>query len=208
MVFSSEGTNDKDDAVAAIWWRSQPIAGTAGETYLRGRGYTGPIPSSVLRFGYGKHPSGDSYHPMLIAAVMIEGRMDRGVALHRTFLKPDGSGKAELEPNKMTLGPCKGGAVPLAPVGPVIAISEGIESGLSYMQLTGIPTWAGLSAPGIRNAILPAEVQEVIIAVDPDPVGLIAAHVAARRWLSEGRLVRIARPPVGLDFNDVLRAAS
>jgi hypothetical protein len=158
----------------------------------------------VLRFGYGKHPSRDGYHPMLIAAVLIEGRLDQCVALHRTFLKPDGSGKADLEPAKMTLGPCKGGAVPLAPAAPVIAVSEGIESGLSYMALTGTPTWAALSTAGIRNLQLQAEVREVVIAADPDIPGIRAAHDAAARWLAEGRKVRIAKPPVGFDFNDLL----
>jgi putative DNA primase/helicase len=199
---SSGGTDAKQDAIAALWRRSQPIGGTVAETYLRARGYTGPIPPSVLRFAYGKHPSGDGYHPMLVAAVVLEGLLDQCVALHRTFLKPDGSGKAELEPAKMTLGPCKGGAVPLAPVGPAIAVSEGIETGLSYMQLTGIPTWAALSVPGIKNLILPAEIQQVTIACDPDIQGVRAAHDAAARWLAEGRKVRIARPPVGFDFND------
>ena len=33
---------------------------------------------------------------------------------------------------------------------------------------------------------------------------LAAALDAARRWVREGRTVRIARPPTGMDFNDVL----
>jgi putative DNA primase/helicase len=203
ITSSSEGTDNKDNAVAALWRRSKPIGGTVAEAYLRARGYTGPLPS-VLRLAYGKHPSGDGYHPMLVAAVVLEGRLDQGVALHRTFLRPDGSGKAELEPNKMTLGPCKGGAVPLAPASPVIAVSEGIESGLSYMELAGIPTWAALSTSGIRNLILPPEVREVTIACDPDIPGIRAAYDAAEHWIAEGRRVRIARPPVGFDFNDIL----
>ena len=45
----SGGTDAKDEAVAAIWRRSQPIGGTVAEAYLRARGYTGQIPPSVLR---------------------------------------------------------------------------------------------------------------------------------------------------------------
>jgi hypothetical protein len=33
-----------------------------------------------------------------------------------------------------------------------------------------------------------------------------AAKDAARRWVREGRRVRIARPPTGTDFNDMLMA--
>jgi putative DNA primase/helicase len=201
---------DTDQAILAIWRRSRPIAGTVAEIYLRFRGYTGPLLALalVLRFAMCQHPSDKQFHPALVAAVVIEGRTDQCVAIHRTFLRPDGRGKADLDPDKMTLGPCKGGAVPLAPAGPVLGVAEGIETALSFMQATGIPTWAALSAGGIRNLILPAEVSEVVIAADPDVVGIRAAHDAARRWLAEGRLVRIARPPVGSDFNDLLRTAS
>ena len=39
---------------------------------------------------------------------------------------------------------------------------------------------------------------------DGDEAGESAAHDGAQRWTYEGRRVRIARPPQGLDFNDVL----
>ena len=124
---------------------------------------------------------------MMVAVVVRE---DRIVAIHRTFLRADGAGKADLDPDKMTLGPCKGGAVPLAPPGPILAVAEGIETGLSYQQTTDIPTWAALSAGGIRNLVLPDIVEEVVVAADPDPVGMMAARAAAGRWLAQGRRVR------------------
>ena len=75
------------------------------------------------------------------------------------------------------------------------------------MEATGTPTWAALSARGIRSLILPDHIVEVIIAADPDPVGIMAARAAAKSWLGEGRQVSIARPPLGLDFNDLAREA-
>jgi putative DNA primase/helicase len=45
---------------------------------------------------------------------------------------------------------------------------------------------------------------EVIVLADGDDPGEAAARDAALRWSYEGRHVRIARPPQGLDFNDVL----
>ena len=140
----------------------------------------------------------------MVAAVMLDGRI---VGVHRTFLRTDGRGKADLAPDKMTVGRCKGAAVPLAPAESMLAVAEGIESALSILA-AGLPTWAALSAGGIRNLILPAAVRQVTIAADPDPVGLIAARAAARRWQAEGRSVAIARPPLGHDFNDLLRAES
>jgi putative DNA primase/helicase len=89
----------------------------------------------------------------------------------------------------------------------ILAVAEGIEMGLSYQQATGIPTWAALSAGGIRNLVLPDLVEEVTVAADPDPVGVMAALAAAGRWLAQGRRVSIARPPLGFDFNDLARAA-
>jgi hypothetical protein len=202
---STANRRDSQAAALAIWRRSRPAQGTVVETYLRlARGYAGPIPAA-LRFAFGKHPSDlRRWHPMMVAAVLLDGRI---VAVHRTFLRADGRDKAALDPDKMTLGRCKGAAVPLAPAGPALAITEGIETGLS-VQAAGLATWAALSAAGIRNLILPEFVREVTIAADPDPAGLINARVAMRRWLAEGRSVTIARPPLGSDFNDLLRAAS
>jgi hypothetical protein len=53
------------------------------------------------------------------------------VAAHRTWLLPDGSGKADLLEPKWSLGPVGGGAVRLAPAGPVLAVAEGIETALT-----------------------------------------------------------------------------
>ena len=39
---------------------------------------------------------------------------------------------------------------------------------------------------------------------DGDDAGEAAALGAAMRWKREGRRVRIARPPQGFDFNDLL----
>jgi putative DNA primase/helicase len=59
----------------------------------------------------------------------------------------------------------------------------------------------------MRSLILPAVVKDVIVLADGDDAGEKAAVEAATRWRREGRRVRIARPPRGLDFNDVLRIA-
>ena len=69
---------------------------------------------------------------------------------------------------------------------------------------SGLPTWATLSTSGLRAVILPPEVETVIIAADADEAGEVAAQAAARRFIAEGRKVKIARPPKGMDFNDLL----
>ena len=187
-----------------MWQRSQAAEGTVVETYLRVRGYRGPIPAT-LRYVTGKHPSDGEMHPVMVAAVLRVGAPAQIPGIHRTFLLADGSGKAAFEPNKMSLGNIRGGAVHLAAPAPKMAVSEGIETGLSFMQATGIPTWAALSAGGLQALLLPPEVREVLIAADRDLVGLNAAQIAAARWHHEKRVVRIVNPPEGYDFNDLGR---
>jgi putative DNA primase/helicase len=191
------------EAALAIWHRSQPAAGTVVETYLRARGYLGPMPIS-LHYVIGKHPADESFHPVMLAAAVLSGNPNI-VGVHRTFLREDGSGKAPLNPEKMSLGDLRGASVPLmhTTVGSKVAVSEGIETGLSVLQATGIPTMAAFSAAGMQALVLPAGVKEVFIAADADNVGMNAAHAAARRWHAEGRKVRIVKPPEGLDFNDL-----
>jgi putative DNA primase/helicase len=144
----------------------------------------------------------------MLAAAVVSGNPNI-LGVHRTFLLEDGSRKTSLRPQKMSLGEVRGASVPLAhaSLGPRVAVSEGIETGLSVLQATGIPTLAALSAAGMQTLVLPAGVQEVFIAADLDSVGMNAAEAAARRWHAEGRIVRIAKPPAGLDFNDLARSA-
>lgn len=196
------------EAAQAMWHRSQPAHGTIVQTYLHARGYLGPIPTA-LRYVTGKHPSDGQFHPLMLAGVVLIRDPPRFAGVHRTFLRQDGLGKAMLDPDKMTLGDIRGACVPLgnAPLASKVAVSEGIETGLSVQQATDIPTLAALSAGGIKALVLPAGVQEVFIAADPDDVGMKAAEAAARRWHAEGRIVRIVKPPEGSDFNDLARGA-
>ena len=108
----------------------------------------------------------------------------------------------------MMLGPCRGGVVRLAEPGAVLMVGEGIETCLSAMQATGHPAWAALSTSGLRSLDLPRDVRDVIVLADGDEPGEAAARDCARRWKREGRRVRIARPPPGMDFNDLSGRAS
>ena len=117
------------------------------------------------------------------------------LAIHRTFLARDGGGKAPVDPAKMMLGPCRGGAVRLAQPDALLMVGEGIETCLAAMQATGNPAWAALSTSGLRALDLPRDVRDVIVLADGDEPGEAAAQDCARRWKREGRRVRIARPP-------------
>lgn len=188
-------------AVALSIWQSTIAAeGTPVEAYLASRGLTSSLPPS-LRFHRGlKHPSGGIWPCMV--ALAIQGADNTPLAIHRTFLSHEGGGKAPVEPAKMTLGACRGRAVRLR--APVLMIGEGIETCLAAMQATGHPAWAALSTSGLRALDLPGCVRDVIVLADGDDPGEAASRDSALRWMQQGRRVRIARPPRGLDFNDVL----
>jgi len=185
-----------------------PAAGTPTGIYLAHRvpGLSA-IPPTIRHHPHLRHGPSGTTHPAMVAAVTVwPDRQPR--AIHRTFLRPDGLGKADVTPPKMTLGPCAGGAVRLAPHGPKLLVAEGIETTLSAMLASGLPGWAALSTGGLRSLTLPPDAAEIIIAADHDPPGIAAAEDAARRWTAEGRRVRIAIPDrPGADWNDTLRSA-
>jgi hypothetical protein len=193
---------ERSKAAIAIWNAGRPAEGTLVQTYLGTRGIRIPLPPA-LHFHAGlKHPSGTIW-PGMVALVTC-GADGAPLAVHRTFLSRHGLSKAPVEPAKMMLGRCRGGAVRLGPIGDRVMIAEGIETALSAMQATGQTAWAALSTSGLRTLDLPASVRDVVVLADGDDAGEAAAQNAAWRWKRDGRGVRIARPPRGLDFNDVL----
>jgi hypothetical protein len=210
---SDQSSNRDDDKVRTanalqLWCAGRTAGETLVQVYLRSRGIRIGIPASI-KFHAGLNHRTGGIRPAMIALV-TRGRDNRPIGIHRTYLARDGHGKAPIEPNKMMLGPCRGGAVRLAKTGDPLMIGEGIETCLAAMQATGHGAWAALSTSGLRALDLPPAVQDVIVLADGDPPGEAAALAAAARWRHEGRRVRIARPPEGADFNDVLldRSAS
>jgi putative DNA primase/helicase len=186
------------EAALAIWQSAMPADGTLVETYFISRGIHLP-PPDALRFHAGlKHPSGGIWPAMV--ALVTRGVDDTPLAIHRTFL----ARRAPVDPPKMMLGPCRGGAVRLAAPGDVLMVGEGIETCLASVQATGHPAWAALSTSGLRTLDLPGDVRDVIVLADGDDPGEAAARDCAWRWKRQGRRVRIARPPQGMDFNDLL----
>jgi DNA primase len=141
---------------ARTLWRTPPtgpMSGTLGENYFRiARAITlDPLPPS-LRFhpelpyyieGEDGEPVETGRYPAILAAVQAPDRSI--VAVHRTYLRPDGLDKAPVEKPKKLLGSMYagseyvGGAVRLAAAGETLGAGEGLESCASVLQETGIP---------------------------------------------------------------------
>jgi putative DNA primase/helicase len=117
-------------------------------------------------------------------------------------IRPALMGKVE----RKGLGPTKGNCSRLFPAtGPVLAITEGVEDALAYRELSGIPSWAALSAGNMTELILPPRFREVHVIADADEGGLLKAREAVLRFRREGRGASLILPTEGKDANDVLR---
>jgi len=125
--------------------------------------------------------------------------------IHRTYLLDDGSGKAP--PGKKMLGRIAGGSVRLAPIGADghLGIAEGIETALSAQSIFSVPTWAALSADGLRRWEWPAGIRRVTIFADTGDAGAQAAAALAERLSTAGIPHSVVAPLHGDDFNDDLR---
>ena len=206
-VRDDQDERNRIDFARRKWCEAVALTDSPADVYLRARGLrpgSDGWPPSLRSHPALKHGPTGLLLPALIAAITIwPGRNVVGV--HRTFLRMDGRDKAPVSNNKMMLGKCAGGAVRLAPAASELLVCEGIETALGVQQGTGKPVWACLSTGGMKTVILPPEVETVIIAADGDEPGEEAAQEAARRFIAEGRTAKIARPPKGMDFNDMLQ---
>jgi Toprim domain len=175
------------------------------EIYLGARGLRLP-PAPVLRWlPYCWNRETQSGLPAML------GRVDNPdgefAAVHRTWLKGDGSGKAPLRDPKKSWGPVRGGAVRLAPAAPLLAIAEGIENALTAIA-AGYAAWSAVAVGGFQSVVLPPIVETVLIVADHNAngVGQRAALKAAERWFAEGRRVRLwLAQRAGDDLNDLIR---
>ena len=197
--------SDRLAVVKRMWRGATAAPGTLVETYLQSRSITTPVPPT-LRYAPLRHRESARSLPCMVAAVQAaDGRL---IGLHRTYLRPDGRGKAGVEPAKKMLGSCRGGAVRLSPVGRRLALCEGIETGLSIREARpDLAVWCALSAGNLDRLTLPPQVEEVVLVADGDLVGERAAGKAKWAYLDQGLSVQLVLPPTGQDVNDVLRRA-
>lgn len=198
----------KIQGARALWRACRSSDGSLVETYLRSRGITIQLPRSIQFAPSIRHTESGRMLPCMVAAVQDVGGAI--VAVHRTYLRQDGSGKADVTNSKKMLGPCAGGAVRLSTAGAVLAVGEGIETCLAVRQAQPtLAVWAALSATGLERIAIPDHVRELVILADRDARGEQAVDALKRRPDLTRLDVRVARPPMGVkDFNDLLNAPS
>ena len=156
---------------AAIWRESVPAAGTIVEAYLAARWISaGVIAATIDRLRF--HPRAPHTWDadarawsvrapaMIVRPETVDGPVD---GVHATYLRPDGSGKADLSPAKRMWGAQldaegrRGGAWLIGPdgAGPLV-VGEGIETVLSVCSMKGTRcrAVAALSLGGLQGGVL------------------------------------------------------
>ena len=173
-----------------LWSKRRPLADSIGEAYLReARGYHGPLPATL-----GFLPAHGEHSPAMIAAFGFPtepepGRLaitdDAVRGVHLTKLALDGSGKAGTDADKIMVGKSTGWPIVLAPPNDFLglAITEGIEDGLSVYEATRLGIWVAGSAfrlPALAGAV-PSHIEAATIVADDDEDGRWNAEELARR---------------------------
>jgi hypothetical protein len=172
---------------AWLWSQRKPIAGSIAETYLRARCITCALPPTLAFLP----PTKPEHHPAMIAAFALVDEPEPGIlgaprnvqAVHLTLLKSDGSGKAEVEKPKLVVGSPAALPIILAPANNLLglAVTEGIEDGLTAHQATGLGVWVAGSAgrmPALAN-LVPTYIECVTIFAHADEAGQRGARELA-----------------------------
>jgi phage/plasmid primase-like uncharacterized protein len=190
-----------------IWNEGIPIAGTAGEIYLAGRGIElAAVPEGGgLRFHW-NCPWGADIRPCIVSRFTdaVTGEAKGIHARPITGEKPK------------ALGPMAGCVIRLWPddeVSERLVIGEGVETVLAAAtRLTHrgtllTPAWAAATAGNLASFPVLPGIEALTILVDNDAsgTGQRAAEQCARRWCDAGReVVRLMPGAVGDDFNDLV----
>jgi putative DNA primase/helicase len=145
-----------------------------------------------------EHPIRVGKFPALLAPVVdIHGER---VTVHITYLQ-DGKKIIGRAPRKLLSGTHGrvGCAVRLMPMdGSVLAVAEGIETALAASRLLKLPCWSCLNTSLLSAFTPPPGVEELIVAVDNDAAGRLAAEKLVLRLAT---LVKVTvREPFLADF--------
>ncbi|MGA0534087.1 DUF7146 domain-containing protein [Hansschlegelia sp. KR7-227] len=197
------------EAARRLWAISKPIVGTLAETYLRSRGITTTHHGGALRFHPrcyyrpDEHAPTETWPAMIAAVTDVNGAI---TGVHRTWLAPDGLGKAPIDTPRRAMGDLLGHAVRFGVADDVIAAGEGIETVLSLRYaLPAMPMAAALSASHLAALQFPPALRRLYIARDADAAGDAAVATLAERAQAAGVEALVFSPQLE-DHNEDLQA--
>lgn len=183
-------------ALIATYLDSKPVQpGDPVDRYLATRNLDELVYPKALRLVEKLRDGEGGVHPCMIALVGRYGE-PKFDTIHRTFLKRDGSGKAEIaSPRKLMPGPVPDGASVMlsdwTESGP-LGITEGIETAMAASAIFNIPVWAAISSSMMRKWLPPQGCEEIVIFGDNDLKygGQAAAYHLAHRLAAKNLPVR------------------
>lgn len=192
--------------IQKIWKESAELVGDSPvRKYLRNRGLM--YFPKVLKYNPACF-NAETGGPLPAMIAPVQNPDNKCVALHRTYLTPDGA-KAAVEKVKMLTPVTEkicGGAIRLFPYDDTLGVAEGIETAIACMQLLGVPTWAAISSSIMEKFEPPESARKIIIFGDNDPnyTGQKTAYILANRLYAKDFIVDVQFPDFTGDFNDVL----
>lgn len=197
------------EAARRLFAMSLPIAGTVVEAYLRRRGITALHETGSLRFHprcyyrRDEHSPTETWPAMIASVTDLDGKL---TGAHRTWLAPNGGGKAPIDTPRRAMGDLLGNAVRFGVADDVMAAGEGIETMLSLRSvLPTLPAVSALSAAHLAAILFPQTLRRLYIARDDDPAGDGAMAALIDRAQAVGIEAITLSPRLG-DFNEDLRA--
>ena len=197
------------EAARRLWAIAKPLAGTLAEAYLHARGITTVHHAGALRFHPRCYYRPDEHAPTETWPAMIAVVTDLSGAItgaHRTWLAPDGLGKAPIDTPRRAMGGLLGHAVRFGVAADVLAAGEGIETMLSLRcTLPAMPMAAALSASHLAALEFPPALRRLYIARDVDAAGDMAVAVLTERAEAAGIQALVLSPRLG-DLNEDLQA--
>jgi putative DNA primase/helicase len=192
-----------------LWGQAENPRGTAVEKYLQARclDLDDDLAGGVLRFDprtpwRDENTGKTKFIPCMIAAFRS---IDDGIitAVHRIRVdQPERWPKTE----RRMLGVVHRAAVMLDPIGPNLAIGEGVETCMAARKLGIRPTWALGSVGCISGFPVIDGVEQLTVLSESGQASADAVKFCARRWRRAGRRVHVAMPDIGSDLNDELMA--
>jgi hypothetical protein len=209
----------------ARWASCETIThGTPAAAYLERRSCELPPAEGDLRWHPAiKHHRSGHVGPALVGLV-TDALTGEPISLHRTWIQPDGSGKAAIEKPRLLLARHRShGVIRLWPDDEVtrgLTIGEGIETCLAANWAWGLtPCWAAISAGNFASFPVLPGIERLTLLVDhdfPNPktgkrTGQEAARALIERYVAAGldpeRDIQVRMSPTeGEDIADWIAA--
>ena len=215
---------------------AKPSEGTLVDTYLQSRGINlhglpqGPRggsrwPGAIRFLAASRHTESKTVWPAMIACC-TDTHTRAIAAVHRTWLKRDGSGKAAVDPVKKVWPSYQGLIIPLwrgdttmsvreaiaNGVRETLVLTEGIEDGYSaVLAAPQFRTWAFIALGNLTAIKLPECIDGVMIHRQSEWHNRIAVSAFERGRAAieaQGVTVAEAKAFAGKDLNDTLRGGA